>query len=117
MGKKLIGIENLDAAICQASGKLYVDRTIILTPGAKDELARRRIPIVYESWPEAAGCACASAPPPRPAAGPAACSAAPGVEQLRHAVAGILKGHYGVSDPEQLEAMSRQVIETIKENI
>ena len=56
MAKKLVGIDNLDAAICQASGKIYVDGSIILTPGAKDELIKRGIPIVYGPKPELLGC-------------------------------------------------------------
>ena len=105
MGKKLVGIDNLEAAICQ--GKIYVDGTIILTPGAKDELTRRGIPIVYGPKPEAVECGSA----------PAAEASAPALENLLLVVAGILKNQCGVNDPEQLRALSCQVVKTIKENI
>ena len=43
MKKELICVDNLDAFICKQDGKLYVDQGRILTPGAKDELARRGV--------------------------------------------------------------------------
>ena len=105
MGKKLVGIDNLEECICQTSGKIYADGTIILTPGAKDELTRRGIPIVYGPKPEAVECA------------PATGAVAPGLENLVCAVSGILSKQYGITDPEQLQAMSCLVVKTIKENV
>jgi len=105
MGKKLVGVDGLDAAVCHASGKMYVDGSIILTPGAKDELTRRGIAVVYGPNPHAPQCA------------PDARACPPGLEDLILAVSGILKTQYGIEDPEQLRAMSRQVVDTIRENI
>lgn len=52
MGKKLVGVNCLDEHICQSSKKIYADGSIILTPGAKDELKNRGISIVYGPKPE-----------------------------------------------------------------
>ncbi|MBI4806553.1 MAG: hypothetical protein HY795_15105 [Desulfovibrio sp.] len=107
MGKKLVGTDNLDEAICQATGKVYADGTIILTPGAKDELSKRGVPIVYGPAPERAECA------PTPMAE----AASPGLEKLVLAVSAILNTQYGIKNPEQLKVLSCQVVKTIKENI
>lgn len=105
MGKRLIEAGNLESAICPATGTVYVDGTVILTPGAKDELTRRGIPVVYGPKPEAAACAAAAA------------LAAPSLEMLVESVAGILRDHYGVNDPEQLRTLSHQMVAIIKENV
>jgi hypothetical protein len=107
MAKKLVGIDSLDEAICQADGKIYVDHTVILTPGAKDELIRRGIPIVYGTKPEAEQCAHA----------PAAGASTQVLENILQAVTKILGEQYHITDPGQLKAISCQVIKTIKENL
>ena len=107
MGKRLVGTDNLDAFICQEDATLYADQTIILTPGARDELARRGVHVVYGPRPQTAAC------PHAPDAG--ACP--PGLEGLLGTVAAILADKHGITDPEQLKAISHQVIKTIRENI
>jgi len=107
MGKRLVEAANLDTAICPATGTVYADGTILLTPGAKDELARRGIPVVYGPGPAASACA------------PAPCAECPGqgLEPLLRTVAGILQEHFGITDPEQLKSMSRQVVDVVRNNI
>lgn len=120
MAKQLVSVDNLDDFICRGDGRFYMDGTRIVTAGAKDELARRHIEIVYgpgcghpgKSCSEAAGCACcghsadaAAAPVPRED------------EEILIAVAATLQKDYGVTDPEKLRAMSLEVVKTLKENL
>jgi len=107
MGKRLVEAANVETAICPATGAVYADGTIILTPGAKDELTRRGIPVVYGPRPEAARCAPA----------PSAESPEQGLEPLLRTVAGILQSHYKIRDPEQLKSLSRHVAEVIRNNV
>ena len=112
MKKKLVGIDNLEAYICQTTGKLYADSSVILTSGAKDELSKRGVAIVYGPKPDTyahAGCTCAACT--------AAKSACADLENLLISVAAVLKKQYGVNDPEQLKTMSCEIVKTIKENV
>lgn len=132
MKKELICVENLDAFIRKQDGKLYVDQGRILTPGAKDELARRGVSIVYgpEPAPEPAPvAACQTAAPCRgccgtgrtfyvgPEEGSSSLAAAGSLESLSIAVASMLKKQYGVTDPEQLRAMTIEALKTIRDNV
>lgn len=116
MKKTLISVDNLDEFICGQSHKLYNDGTKILTAGAKDELSRRGISIVYGPDPGAAHT-------PAPACGCAGKTCATGAsgsadfEQFVLGVAALLKKECGITDPGELRALSLQAVKTIKENI
>ena len=63
MKKELISRDNLDSFINKDDGKLYLGSGRLLTPGAKDELARRNVAIVYGEPPASEhtqqdGCGC-----------------------------------------------------------
>lgn len=47
MGKVLITADNLDEFLAPDRNEFYVDPTMILTPGAKDELSKRKISLVH----------------------------------------------------------------------
>ena len=47
MKKILISAENLNEHVCSKSNKLYFDKNMIITAGAKDACAQRNIEIVY----------------------------------------------------------------------
>lgn len=123
MKKELICVENLDAFICKQDGKLYLDRGRILTPGAKDELARRGVSIVYGPEPApAASCrSCCgtgrtfSVGPEKEASSPVVMTKS--LESLAIAVASMLRKQYGVTNPEQLRAMTIEALKTIKDTI
>lgn len=124
MGKILVGVDNLDTAICQASGKVYADGSLILTPGAKDELGKRGIAIVYGPRPESMDCGTqnGSAACPPGCTCPACIVRAAGkegatMESLVLSVTEILKNQYHITDPEQLKTISLHVLKTIRENI
>ena len=90
MAKKLVGEKGVEALVID--GNFYMDGTVILTPGAKDVLRDKKVPIVYGEKPEAsAPAACA----------PAACEK----DQLEAAVAAILKKEYGITDQAQVKAL------------
>ena len=131
MKKELICVENLDAFICRQDGKLYVDRDRILTPGAKDELARRGVSVVYGPEPAQEPAPAAACQPSGPCRGycgtgrtfyvgpeeGSALSTAGSLESLSIAVASMLRKQYGVTDPEQLRAMTIEALKTIRDNI
>ncbi|MCW7753356.1 hypothetical protein OOT00_05075 [Desulfobotulus sp. H1] len=124
MGKTLVGVKNLETFICQKDAAIYVDGSMILTPGAKDELTKRGMKIVYGPKPvmpsstESAypvscppGCTCEACMKALLLSGSAS------LEALVLAVTGVLKNQYGIRDPEQLVSISSQVVATIRENI
>lgn len=129
MKKELISVENIDAFICKQDGKLYVGPGRILTPGAKDELSKRGVSIVYGPEPAPAeecrpsgscrsGCCCGSGRTfyVGPEEG-TAFSTARSLESLSMAVAAMLKSQYDVTDPEQLRSMTVEALKTIRDNI
>lgn len=122
MKKKLVEVGAIDPYICLDSAKFYADKTMILTPGARDELSRRGITIVYDPRPETASRLPSGQDTVEKACSPSS-GAASGeshseeLERFVLAVAAMLKERYGVEDPEELKAMSFQVVKTIRENI
>ncbi len=119
MKKKLIEVSNLDSCICQANGRIYVDNSMILTPGAKDELSKRKITIVREAKPEFKSCGAADCPAKLCSTG--ATEADKGgdadVERLFYGVAAMVKEEYGIDDPQQLKDISCKIVQILKQNI
>lgn len=122
MKKELVGVHNLDSFICRTNNAVYADGTIVLTAGARDALAKRKVPIVYGPKPEAEhdGSAKGGCPPE------CSCTVCSGEHVLQHdtalealliAVAATLKNHYGVHDPETLKNMSCQIVRAIQEAV
>lgn len=107
MKKTLVEASNLDAHICQETKSVYVDGSIILTAGAKDELRKRGIDLVYGPNPKAAG-GCAAV---------AASFGCTDAEEMLIAVAALLKKEYGITDPESLKAASHQIVKTLQESL
>ena len=113
MAKQLVTIDNLDDFICRGDGKFHMDSSsMIVTSGAKDELAKRGVAIVYDSGCGHSGKSCAEA------CGGACCShTAPEDEEFLIAVAATLQKDYGVTDPQKLREMSLEVVKTLKANL
>lgn len=107
MKRTLVAKGEIDAYICRKTNTFYADETMILTPGAKDELSRRGIAVVRGERPE---------PVPARTAGTAGCGDE-GLRELLVAVAALVKNEFGVEDPETIRAISCQAVKTIKENI
>ncbi len=123
MKKVLITKDNLDSFISREDGKIYVGSDKLLTPGAKDELARRKVQVVWgespngESQADAAGCRCGCGSATF-YVGPEEASLQPkSLAQLARTVAAMLSREYGVKDPEQLKNMTVEALKTIKDNI
>lgn len=109
MKKKLVEVRNLESFICQANGAIYIDDTMLLTPGAKDELSKRRIKIVRNAKPSAS-CG-ADTCPARMCGGVAEES---DYERLLYGVAAMVQKEYGIDDPQQLKDISCQIVKTLK---
>ncbi len=112
MKKILITVDNIDDSICREDGRCYIGPDMILTPGAKDELAKRRVPIVYETRPaaqQAAPSCCRSADDGRPAF----CD--PGkLDEFAVLVAALIRKECGVTDPEQLRTLTRETLRRLR---
>lgn len=123
MKKELISVDNLDAYIGK-DNKVYVPKGTIITAGAKDELRKRGVALIYGDRPApepapAASCGtCKPAPAPAPApAGSVPTPAERNLESLSAAIADLLKTRYEVSNPEQIRLLTIEALRTIKANI
>ena len=145
MKKELITVDNINNYISKQDGKLYVFGNRLLTAGAKDELGRRRVAVVYGPEPVAApvasapaapaaaasssscacgkshgscrgGCNCGSAITPGIAAG-APLGSYTSVESLALALASMLKEKYGVTDPAELKELTAKALKAIRDNM
>ena len=144
MKKELITVDNVNNYISKQDGKLYVFGNRLLTAGAKDELGRRHVAVVYGPEPVAApaaaakpaasaapasscacgkshgscrgGCNCGSAITPGIAAG-APLGSYTSVESLALALASMLKDKYGVTDPAELKELTAKALKAIRDNM
>ncbi len=105
MKKQLVEQGDVAARICKETRTFYADSSVILTPGAKDELNRLGVSIVYGPCPDTHCCAGTDA------------ASAVDVEALLVGVAAMLKSEYGVEDPETLKSVSCEVVRTIKNTL
>lgn len=123
MKKQLLHADTLDDFICRADAKIFVDTaTMILTAGAKDKLGERKISIVHGPCPNAATCGLHAPSGKNALSGCVGSDCAggganAGFERLLVGVAAMLQSEYGVTDPEQLKALSLQAVKVIKNNI
>ena len=102
MGKTFISADNVDGFICRADQAFYVEKDMVLTPGAKDKLKNQGISIIYGPRPEARVQTDASAP-----------MGGDDVQELEKLVAqitGLLKTEYQVTDPDKLAAVVSRVV-------
>ena len=144
MKKELITVDNVNNYISKQDGKLYVFGNRLLTAGAKDELGRRHVAVVYGPEPVAApaaaakpaaasasasscacgkshgtcrgGCNCGSSITPGIAAG-APLGSYTSVESLALALASMLKEKYGVTDPAELKELTAKALKAIRDNM
>ena len=140
MKKELITVDNVNNYISKQDGKLYVFGNRLLTAGAKDEMGRRRVTVVYGPEPVAApapaascssaagtpcgkshgtcrgGCNCGSSITPGIAAG-APLGSYTSVESLALALATMLKDKYGVTDPAELKDLTAKALKAIRDNM
>lgn len=105
MGKTLITLDNIDEFVC--CGKLAMDSTKIITAGARDELTKRGIEVVYG---EAEGqCCCHEQAHGHHEAQPD--------EDLLVGVAAIIRQHYGITDPEMLKKVTLETVAAIGKDL
>lgn len=140
MKKELITVDNVNNYINKQDSKLYVFGNRLLTAGAKDELSRRRVSVVYGPEPVSAaasasacssaagtpcgkshgscrgGCNCGSSITPGIAAG-APLGSYTSVESLARALATMLTERYGVTDPVELKELTAKALKAIRDNM
>lgn len=111
MKKTLVEVRNLDKHICAKNNAIYLDGSIILTPSAKDELAKRGIAIKHGSPTESDAVQCAI---DCVCEGCIELVATGSTEKTFYSIAAILKQDFGVRDVKQLQEMSCRLVKTIK---
>lgn len=128
MKKKLVEVSTLKSYICEANSRIYVDTTMILTPGAKDELSKRKIAIIRDTVPEFASCGAASCPARLCADGVEMTNDTPDmkstqssddadIERLFFGVAAMVKEEFGIEDHQQLKDISCKIVKALKETL
>ena len=113
MKKTLITVDNLDAHICALDGRLYAGKDTILTAGAKDELCRRHVEVIYGEAP-AASASCADAAAPACAAEAAA--RVNGLEGVVGTVSSMLRNRYGITEPKLLASLTAEALLIMRRN-
>ena len=109
MGKTLITLDNIDEFVC--CGKLAMDSTKIITAGARDELTKRGIEVVYG---EAEGQCCCHEQANDHEHGH---HAPQHDEDLLVGVAAIIRQHYGITDPEMLKKVTLETVAAIGKDL
>ena len=117
MKKQLVQVDNLDEFICRVEAKIYIDAGMILTPGAKDELAKRRVTIVHGSCANSSTCGAHGSAAHSGGFGDLCLGGNADFERLLLSVAAMLQKECGITDPATLRAASLQAVQTIKENL
>ncbi len=119
MKKILIGSSRVDEFIKGDEKTLYMDSTMLLTPGAKDILRNRGVAIVYGSRPVAEETAPVSCPtevhgtqevqetPENPE------NQEGSMASLVETIVGLLRKDFGVNDPETIREISLKVLNKI----
>lgn len=114
MKKTLITVDNLDGHICSADGRLYAGKDTILTAGAKDELSRRHVEVVYGEPP--VSCAASDDAPAAGCCAAANASRINGIEGLVGTVSSMLRGKYGITDPKLLASLTAEALLIMRRN-
>jgi hypothetical protein len=109
MKKTLVTVDNLETFICKERGVLSVDGSFLLTPGAKDALAKRGVALVHGPSPETA--------PVAQKHSEQLPAASAGEKRLLLAVAAMLHERCGIHEPQVLQSLSRCIVDTIRDNI
>lgn len=116
MGKKLIECHCVDQYINGDEKKIYVDKTMILTPGVKDYLRNKGIAIAYGKAPH---------PDPEEKSYPEqvivsekgvtgdAAMDAKAVEKIMIRIFEILKGDHKIEDEEKIKVLSLQIFNRV----
>lgn len=125
MAKELITTANLDAYIRKDHGALFITPGRLITAGAKDELRRRKVRLIYGPEPDPAP----PAPPRRDTCG-TGCGTGPqaacpdgtpaGVDTLRRLatiVVTILRERYGMTDANEIETLAVKILKAVKASL
>lgn len=116
MKRTLVTVQNLDDVICRECGAFYQTSSMILTPGARDELHRRGIRIQYGEAP-AGSCCSGAAPLACDGVDAASLAGASSVEELLVSLAAMIKARCGISSPDQLREASLNALEILRKAV
>ena len=117
MGKTLIRTETVKQHICREDNAVYLNKSILLTCGAKDYIRNQGISIVYGEKPEP-GNRDDESESRHPCNDPE--KAAPAgkqpktMEEILEIIIPILKQDHGVVTPESIERLSLKIISEVK---
>lgn len=111
MGKKLVSHKNIEEYICRNENRAYIDSSLILTPGARDELLKRGVDIVYAARPAEKG----DCPAPPAKSGPVTATDSEERALIEKTVQ-ILNKEYGLTDRDKIMEISVQVIKRLRNN-
>jgi len=101
MAKQLVGRDNVEQFICHEEKKLYVGKTLILTPGAKDYLQEKSIAVVYG---EAQAGVPKSSPKKEVSSG----------SDLHNSIQQLLKNDFSITDSALVTEVTYKVIEKLE---
>jgi hypothetical protein len=106
MGKKLISCNSLDQYISREDQRRYLDSTLVLSPGARDELQRRGVEITRGAKPAS------QEKVPNPSADrDTELVAATNDRALIERIVRLLRDQYGLTDRDKILAVSLEVME------
>ncbi len=105
MGKTFISADNVEAFICKADQAFYVDKGMVLTPGAKDRLKTMGISMIYGPRPEAECAAAVENTTPVDAGA---------LEALVGRITRLLKDQYQITDAGTMTTVVARVVETLQ---
>jgi len=106
MAKQLVRRDNVEQFIRSGEQTLYVDQTMLLTPGAKDYLREKGISVVYAAQP-------AAVPQPEPKAETETRSTATDPD-LPARIGELLKKDFSITDCGLITEVTRKVMERLR---
>lgn len=101
MAKQLVRRDNVNEFINHDENKLYVGKTLILTPGAKDYLQEKNISVVYGE-------------PAEPKKEPAEKAATTASTDLRGRIEQLLQSDFSITDRQLVADVTRKVMEKLE---
>lgn len=123
MAKELITVANLDAYIRKDLGKLFITPNRLITAGAKDELRKRGVQLVYGAEPapaQPAACcptSCGAGSSPSGGCGEKAPAGVDTLKRLAAIVVAILREQYGIRDEKEIETIAIKILKAVKNSI
>ena len=101
MAKQLVRRDNIEEFISHDEKKLYVGKTLILTPGAKDYLQEKKITVVYGE-------------PAKPETKPEVKVATSAVTDVEGRIQQLLQSDFSITDRQLVTEVTKKVLEKLE---